>query len=101
MTRLCPCGSPVTPRIGKGPPFRYCDEHAPSRRGYMTRYFRDRADERRACNRLRDGSRPLVSFDCAHCGQPTRAYTDPRLCHRCRGLVEAHRYTRQTDDRPR
>jgi hypothetical protein len=58
----------------------------------MTSYFRDNRDRLREYNQRREGHRPLRSFTCRHCGQPTRAYVDGELCHRCRGLVEPYRY---------
>jgi hypothetical protein len=102
MTRLCPCGAPVTPQTGKGPPFRYCEQHAPARRAYMTAYLKANLPHLREADRARHGYRPLVSFTCGHCGQPSRSYIgDTTLCHRCRQLVEAHRHepTDQGDTR--
>jgi len=87
VRRLCPCGAPVTRRVGKGRPFTYCDAHAPARRAYMTRYFTEHAGELCEYNRRRDGSRPIRSFTCADCGQATRGYSGNVLCQRCRQLA--------------
>ncbi|MDP9269698.1 MAG: hypothetical protein M3P14_01740 [Chloroflexota bacterium] len=85
MTRQCPtCGNEVPKRVGRGRPFTYCEQHAPARRAYMTRYFSQHLGELREYNRRRDGSRPLLSFTCADCGQPSRGYNGSQLCQLCR-----------------
>lgn len=78
------CRAALPGQNGRGGRLRYCAEHAPARRGYMTAWQREHMDAIRARQRELYGYRPLRSFTCADCGTPTCAYADANRCAACR-----------------
>lgn len=79
------CGGPVRPQVGKGRPFKFCDEHAPARRDSARQHY----DATNGRERLRDyqrsrfGSRPLIEFECADCGELARRFVRSDVCESC------------------